>query len=174
MDRFYSLVYTNGTTCKCGQGKPKELKVALQAQPPPSTPIRLMCSARLISLTDSATKAAAAQISNPTDSKLKSKSKKRKAAELAEPAEVADPAEAAAPAAAAVQARVESPFLAEVVAFVSKVQRTAGVALAVELSEDVDEALSKLRESEAMAAAKLAAGATGEWLLCCQCIDMWK
>ena len=165
MDRFYSLVYTNGTTCKCGQGKPKELKVALQAQPPPSTPIRLMCSARLISLTDSATKAAAAQISNPTDSKLKSKSKKRKAAELAEPAEVADPA---------VQARVESPFLAEVVAFVSKVQRTAGVALAVELSEDVDEALSKLRESEAMAAAKLAAGATGEWLLCCQCIDMWK
>lgn len=148
------------------QGKPKELKVALQAQPPPSAALRLMCSARLIALVDSATKAAVAQASNPADSKLKHKSKKRKAAELAEPADMADLAEApAAAAAAGGQARMESPFLAEVVAFVSKVQSSPGVALAAELSEDVDEALSKLRESEALAATKLAAGAPGEWHL---------
>lgn len=142
------------------QGKPKELKVAIQAQPPPSTPMRLMCSARLISLIDSATKSAAAQ-----DSKAKSKSKKRKAAELAEPAEAAEVADAPATVASApegVQARMESPFLAEVVAFVSKVQRTSGVTLAVELSEEVDEALSKLRESEALTAAKMAAASAGE------------
>ncbi|KAL3135482.1 hypothetical protein ABBQ38_005962 [Trebouxia sp. C0009 RCD-2024] len=148
-----------------GKGKPKELKAALQTQPPPSAPLRLMCSARLLALIDSTTKAAAAQASTPADSKHKSKSKKRKAAELAEPAEVADqveaPAAAEAAAAAAGQARMESPFLAEVVSFVSKVQRSAGVALAVELSEDVDEALSKLRESEALAATKLAAAAPG-------------
>ena len=117
-----------------------------------------MCSARLISLIDSATKAAVAEAS--TDSKHKSKSKKRKAAELAEPAEAA---EAPAAAATVVQARLESPFLAEIITFVSKLQRTAGVTLAVELSEDVDEALSKLRENEALAATKLGAGATGEW-----------
>lgn len=115
-----------------------------------------MCSARLIFLIDSATKAAIAQAS--TDSKHKSKSKKRKAAELTEPAEVA---EAPAEAVTVVQARLESPFLAEIITFVSKVQRTAGVTLAVELSEDVDEALSKLRDSEALAATKLGAGATG-------------
>ena len=149
------------------QVKPKELKVAVQAQPPPSAAIRLMCSARLISLIDSATKAAVAQAS--TDSNHKSKSKKRKAAELAEPAEVA---EAPAAAAALVQARLESPFLAEVIAFVSKVQRAAGVTLAMELSEDVDEALSKLRESEALAATKLGAGATGEWHVCWSVVDM--
>ena len=119
-----------------------------------------MCSARLMSLIDSATKSAAAQ-----DSKTKSKSKKRKAAELADPVEAAEVAEASATVAApieGVQARMESPFLAEVVTFVSKVQRTSGVTVAVELSEDVDEALSKLRESEALAAAKAAAGSSGE------------
>ena len=149
-------------SCTHVQGKPKELKVAAQAQPPPCAAIRLMCSARLISLIDSATKAAIAQAS--TDSKHKSKSKKRKAAELAEPAEAAG---ASAVAASVVQARLESPFLAEVITFVSKVQRTAGVTLAVELAADVDEALSKLRESEALAATKLGAGATGEWHVCC-------
>lgn len=149
------------------QGKPNELKVAVQAQPPPSAAIRLMCSARLISLIDSATKAAVAQAS--TDSNHKSKSKKRKAAELAEPAEVA---EAPAAAAMVVQAKLESPFLAEVIAFVSRVQRAAGVTLAVELSEDVDEGLSKLRESEALAATKLGAGATGEWHKCWSVVDM--
>ena len=126
-----------------------------------------MCSARLISLIDSATKAAAAQAS--TDNKDKSKCKKRKAAELVEPAEVAE-----APAAAAmiVQAKLESHFLAEVIAFVSRVQRAAGVTLALELSEDVDEALSKLRESEALAATKLGAGATGEWHVCRPVVDI--
>ncbi|KAL3158646.1 hypothetical protein ABBQ32_011390 [Trebouxia sp. C0010 RCD-2024] len=152
-----------------GKGKPKELKLALQTQPPPSPQLRRMCSARLLALIDSATKAAAAQASVPADSKLKSKSRKRKAAELAEPAEVADQAEAPAAAAEAAaeaaaatgQARPESPFLAEVVSFVSKVQRSAGVALAVELSEDLDEALSKLREREALAATKLATATSG-------------
>ena len=147
--------------CTHVQGKLKELKIAIQAQPPPSAATRLMCSARLISLIDSATKAAIAQAA--TDGKQKPKSKKRKAAELAEPTGAAEPAEAPAATAKVVQARLESPFLTEIITFVSKVQRSGGVTLAVELSEDVDEALSKLRESEALAAAKLAAGATGEW-----------
>ena len=120
-----------------------------------------MCSVRLISLIDSATKAAVAQAS--TDSKHKSKSKKRKAAELAEVAE--------APAVAATVVQ-PSPFLAEIITFVSKVQRTAGATMAVELSEDVDEALSKLRESEVLAATKLGAGATGEWPVCWSVIDV--
>lgn len=127
----------------------------MQAQPTPSTATRQMCAARLISLLDSATKAAQAPPA-PLATK-KPQGKKRKAAELT--------AETVVPAAVteAVQAaRLDSPFLAEVVVFVSKVQRTAGVSLAAELPEEMDEALSKLRESEALAAAKLAAGATGQ------------
>ena len=129
-----------------------------------------MCSARLISLIDSANKAAAAQASNPTvNPKKQSKTKKRKAAELADPtaaAEVAAGSVSGAAAAAAlngVQARAESAFLTEVVGFVSKVQSTSGVSLAVGLPAEVDEALSKLRECEALAANKLEAGASGEY-----------
>ena len=143
------------------QGKPKELKVAVQAQPPPSAPIRLMCSARLISLIDSATKAAAVRALNPLDNTAALKSKKRKASDLAEPAEAAEaPAKPAA--ADSVLARAESPFLADAIAFVSKLQATSGVALAAELSEDVDEALSKLRQCEAVVAAKLAGAPAGK------------
>lgn len=141
------------------QGKPKEVKAALEAQPAPSAATRQVCAARLIALLDSATKAAQAPPgAAPVNTKKQSKTKKRKAAELA--------AEAAAPApttSEAVQAaRLETPFLTETVAFVSKVQRTAGVSLAAELPEEMDAALSQLRESEALAATKLAAGATGQ------------
>lgn len=139
------------------QGKPKEVKAALQAQPPPSAATRQVCAARLIALLDCATKAAQAPLGPaPVSTKKQSKTKKRKAAELA--------AEAAAPAATAEAmqaARLETPFLTEIVAFVSKVQRTAGVSLTAELPEEMDAALSQLRESEALAATKLAAGATG-------------
>ena len=131
------------------QGKPKEVKAALQAQPAPSAATRQMCAARLIALLDSATKAAQAPPGPiPVNTKKLSKTKKRKAAELV--------AEAAA------AARLETPFLTETVAFVSKVQRTAGVSLAAELPEEMDAALSQLRESEALAGTKLAAGATGQ------------
>ncbi|DBB15045.1 TPA: hypothetical protein ACH3X3_004628 [Trebouxia sp. C0006] len=140
-----------------GKGKPKEVKAALQAQPPPSAATRQVCAARLIALLDCATKAAQAPLGPaPVSTKKQSKTKKRKAAELA--------AEAAAPAATAEAmqaARLETPFLTEIVAFVSKVQRTAGVSLTAELPEEMDAALSQLRESEALAATKLAAGATG-------------
>lgn len=136
------------------QGKPKEVKAAVQAQPAPSTPTRQMCAARLISLLDSATKAAQAPPA-PLATK-KPQGKKRKAAELT--AEVVP----AAAAEAVPAARLDSPFLTEVVVFVSKVQRTTGVSLAAELPEEMDEALSKLRESEALAATKLTAGATGQ------------
>jgi len=130
--------------------------VAAQAQPTPSTATRQMCAARLISLTDSASKAA--QAPTPVNNKGEAKGKKRKAAELSK--ETAMP-EAVQP------ARLESPFLADIVAFVSKVQRTAGVSLAAELPEEMDGALSKLRESEALAATKLSAGATGEAVYPC-------
>ncbi len=134
------------------------MKAALQAQPAPSAATRQVCAARLIALLDSATKAAQAPPGPVSvNTKKESKSKKRKAAELV--------AEAAAPAttAEAVQAaRLETPFLTETVAFVSKVQRTAGVTLAAELPQKMDAALSQLRESEALAATKLAAGATGQ------------
>ncbi|DBB02081.1 TPA: DNA-directed DNA polymerase [Trebouxia sp. C0004] len=140
-----------------GKGKPKEVKAALEAQPAPSAATRQVCAARLIALLDSATKAAQAP-PGPVSVNIKkeSKTKKRKAAEL-----VAEAA-ASAPTAEAVQAaRLETPFLTEIVAFVSKVQRTAGVSLAAELPEEMDAALSQLRESEALAANKLAAGVTG-------------
>ncbi len=134
------------------------MKAALEAQPAPSAATRQVCAARLIALLDSATKAAQTPPGPaPVDTKKQSKTKKRKAAELA--AEAAAPA----PTAEAVQAaRLETPFLTETVAFVSKVQRTAGVSLAVELPEEMDAALSQLRESEALAATKLAAGVTGQ------------
>ncbi len=137
------------------QGKPKEVKAALEAQPAPSAATCQVCAARLIALLDSATKAAQAPPGPaPVNTKKMSKTKKRKAAELA--------AEAAPTTSEAVQAaRLETPFLTETVAFVSKVQRTAGVSLAAELPEEMDAALSQLRESEALAATKLAAGATG-------------
>ena len=140
------------------QGKPKEVKAALQAQPAPSAATRQMCAARLIALLDSATKAAQAPPGPiPVNTKKLSKTKKRKAAEL-----VAEAAAAAPTAEAAQAARLETPFLTETVAFVSKVQRTAGVSLAAELPEEMDAALSQLRESEALAGTKLAAGATGQ------------
>ncbi len=145
------------------QGKPKEAKAALEAQPAPSAATRQVCAARLIALLDSATKAAQTPLGPvPVNTKKVSKTKKRKAAELV--AEAAAPA----PTAEAMQAaRLETPFLTETVAFVSKVQRTAGVSLAAELPEEMDAALSQLRESEALAATKLAAGATGQ-----SCITM--
>lgn len=139
------------------QGKAKEVKAALEAQPAPSAATRQVCAARLIALLDSATKAAQAPPGPvPVNIKRESKSKKRKAAELVADAAPATTSEA-------VQAaRLETPFLTETVAFVSKAQRTAGVSLAAELPEEMDAALSQLRESEALAATKLAAGATGQ------------
>ena len=126
----------------------------MQAQPAPSTATRQLCAAKLLSLVDSASKAAQAP-SAPTHNKTESKSKKRKATALAD-----SPETAAAP--ESVQAaRLESPFLVDIVDFVSKVQRTSGVTLAAELPAEVDGALSKLRESAALAATKLDAAAAG-------------
>ena len=133
--------------------------MAVQVQPPPSAATRQLCAARLISLVDSASKADQAPPVH-VGTKKESKSKKRKAAELS----VDATAPATAPPVAAAAARVESPFLSDVVAFVSKVQRTSGVSVAGDLPKEMDGALSKLRESEALAATKLAAGATGDSL----------
>ena len=100
------------------QGKPKELKLASQTGAAVASETRQMCAARLISLIDSASKAATAPApKGPPGKGAKGQDKKRKAAEM-------EAAAAPAPAAAAeaVQAaRLENSYLAEVTAFVAKV-----------------------------------------------------
>ena len=83
--------------------------------------------------------------------KKQSKNRKRKAADLA--AATTDAVEKS--------ARPDSPFLGEVVAFVSRTQALAGMSLAAELPEEMAAALSRLRESEAQAAATLADAEAG-------------
>ena len=125
------------------QGKSKEVKTALQAQPAPSNATRQHCADRLISLLDTDTKAPLAP-PEPVNTKKLSKTKKRKLAEMA----------ADGPAAAAVQtARPESPFLAETLAFVMEFQGQEGVSLAVALPEEMPEALDKLHQAAAAASA---------------------
>lgn len=97
------------------QGKPKELKLASQVESAIAPETRQLCAARLISLIDSASKAAAAPGPHGgAGGTAKAKSKKRKAAEMQ--------ATAAAATEAVQAARLESAYLTEVVAFVSKVR----------------------------------------------------
>ena len=94
------------------QGKPKELKDASKVQSVVAPETRQLCAARLVSLIDSASKAAAAP-GQAAGGPAKAKSKKRKAAEMQ--------ATAAAATEAVQAARLESAYLTEVVAFVGKV-----------------------------------------------------
>lgn len=100
------------------QGKPKELKLASEVKPAVAPETRQLCAGRLISLIDAVSKAAAtpdppAGAGGPG----KGKTKKRKAAEM----EATAAAAGAAAAEAVLAARLESAYLAEIPAFVSKV-----------------------------------------------------
>ena len=104
------------------QRKLKELKLASQAEAAVDPNTRQLCAARLIAFIDTAGKAAATHTSSlggKGGQKKGGKDKKRKAAEM----EAAAAAATAAAPEVVQAARLENAFLAEVVAFVSKVSR---------------------------------------------------
>lgn len=146
------------------QSKVKELKEAATMLNPVSQPVRELCAARLLTISESMSKASrpkpstaakqpvAAAESEPEQQKPSKRARKGDAAQ----------ANSAAPAAAVVAAAAEPTaqidYLALVFTFIQVAQDTTGCQLAVELPEGAEAALSVLKESEASISDLLAGG----------------